>query len=135
VFVPAAIVYHKYSSSSSAYSPLKAFLVERNRILVLVKCFPVMRILISPYFTLKRLLVQMYSALFKRGASGKFIEEHSLARAAVVLVKAWLSALSLAPAIISQRRDLRRNRRIDNAEFTRLLSQFGISASELALKD
>ena len=29
--VPAAVVYHAYSATTSAYSPLKAFLVERNR--------------------------------------------------------------------------------------------------------
>ena len=48
VYVPSARVYHKYSSSSSAYSPFKAFLVERNRIWVLLKYYPVELILASP---------------------------------------------------------------------------------------
>jgi GT2 family glycosyltransferase len=134
-FVSSAVVYHKYSSSSSAYSPLKAFLVERNRILVLLKCFPLSRILISPCYTLQRLVIQLYSALFRRGASGRFIAEHSVLTAVRVLFKAWFSALSLAPSALSQRAVLRGKRRIDSADFSRMLRQFGISASEIALKE
>jgi GT2 family glycosyltransferase len=135
VYVPSARVYHKYSSSSSAYSPLKAFLVERNRIWVLLKYYPVELILISPYFTLKRLLLHLYGAVTGKGASGRFSEQHSVPRALMILLKAWCSALMGLPNIIRQRRSFSRLRRISRSEFYRLLREFRISAREVALKE
>jgi len=47
IYVPAAVVYHKYSATTGTYSPQKAFLAERNRLWLLFKnfrswiyCFP-----------------------------------------------------------------------------------------------
>jgi len=135
VYVPTAKVYHKYSSSSSAYSPLKAFLVERNRIWVLLKYYPLGLILLSPYSTLKRLMIHLYGSLTKRGASGRFTEEHSVLEACAVLIKAWCSALSALPNIIRQRRSLSRRRRINSCELHRLFREYRISAREIALKE
>ena len=39
-FVPDAVVRHRYSASAGRYSLRKVFLVERNRIWVMVKYFP-----------------------------------------------------------------------------------------------
>jgi len=41
IYNPKAVVHHLHSASSSNYSSFKAFLVERNRIWVAVKSFPV----------------------------------------------------------------------------------------------
>jgi GT2 family glycosyltransferase len=135
IYVPSARVFHKYSSSSSAYSPLKAFLVERNRIWVLLKYYPLELILVSPYFTLKRLLIHLYGAVIGKGASGRFSEEHSVFRAFGVLIRAWYSALSALPHIVRQRRSIAKLRRISRSELYRLFRTFRISAREIALKD
>ncbi len=135
VYVPTAKVYHKYSSSSSAYSPLKAFLVERNRIWVLLKYYPMEMILISPFATFVRLLVHLYGALTGKGASGRFSEEHSVPRVIAILVKAWCSAFTALPNIIRQRRAFSKLRRINRRELYRLFREFRISAREIALKE
>lgn len=135
VYVPSAKVYHKYSSSSSAYSPLKAFLVERNRIWVLWKYYPLELILISPYFTFKRLLIHLYGAMTGKGASGRFTEQHSVLQALAILLKAWCSALMKLPHVARQRRSFSRSVRISRAEFYRLFRTFRISAREVALKE
>jgi len=135
MYVPAAKVYHKYSSSSSAYSPLKAFLVERNRIWVMLKYFPLELILASPYFTCKRLAIHLYGALTGRGASGRFSERHSVWRAAIILLKAWCSALREFRQIVRDRHACLQLRRIGRSEFYRLIHTFGISAYEIGLKD
>jgi GT2 family glycosyltransferase len=135
IYVPAAKVRHKYSSSSSAYSPLKAFLVERNRIWVLLKYYPVELIAASFYFTLKRLIIHLYGAVAGRGASGKFSEQHSVLRACSILISAWFSALSGFPRIIRQRRTFSRLRRISRSELYRLFRTFRMSAREIALKE
>jgi GT2 family glycosyltransferase len=133
-YVPAAKVYHRYSSSSSTYSPLKAYLVERNRIWVLLKYYPAELIAASFFFTLKRFLLQFYGAVSGRGASARFSEENGFFYAVAILLKAWCSALTALPRINGWRRWYRR-RRIGRRELYRLFREFGISASELALKD
>jgi len=135
VYVPLAKVYHKYSSSSSAYSPLKAFLVERNRIWVLLKYFPMELILISPFVTFTRLLVHLYGALTGKGASGRFSEQNSVLRAVSILLKAWYSVFAALPKIFMKRHDLFKIRRIGRRELYRLLCEFRISTHEIALKE
>lgn len=135
IYVPSAKVYHKYSASSSAHSPFKAFLVERNRIWVLLKYYPLEMILISPFGTLTRLLVHLFGALTGKGASGRFSEQNSVLRAMAILLKAWCSALSALPSIIRKRRAFSKLRRIGRRELYRLFCKFRISAYEVALKE
>ena len=135
VYVPTARVYHKYSSSSSAYSPLKAFLVERNRIWVLLKYYPVELILVSPYYTIKRLLLQAYGAFSGRGASGRFVAEHSILSALVIMMRAWSAALTALPKLLRQRRQMKKIRRIRRPALYRLFREFGMSAFEISLKE
>jgi GT2 family glycosyltransferase len=135
IYVPSAKVYHKYSASSSAHSPFKAFLVERNRIWVLLKNYPIEMIVISPFVTLTRLLVHLYGALTGKGASGRFSEQNSVLHAIAILLKAWYSALSALPSIIRQRRSFSKLRRIGRRELYRLFREFRISAYEIALKE
>lgn len=135
IYVPSAKVYHKYSASSSAHSPFKAFLVERNRIWVLLKYYPAEMILISPFVTLTRLLVHLYGALTGKGASGRFSEQSSVLQAIAILLKAWGSAFSALPGIIRQRRAFSKLKRIGRRELYRLFYEFRISAYEIALKE
>jgi GT2 family glycosyltransferase len=135
VYVPGAKVYHKYSSSSSAYSPFKAFLVERNRIWVLLKYFPLEMILISPFVTLMRLLIHLYGALAGKGASGRFSEQNSVFRAVAILLKAWCSAFTTLPNLFLKRHAFSKIRRIGRRELYRLFCEFRISAYEIALKE
>ncbi len=133
-YVPQAKVFHRYSSSSSKYSPFKAFLVERNRIWVLLKYFPAELIAASFFFTLRRFLLQFYGAVSGRGASARFSEEHGFFYAVAILLKAWCAALTALPKIIGMRKWYRR-KRINRRELYRLFREFGISARELALKN
>ena len=134
-YVPSAKVYHKYSASSSAHSPFKAFLVERNRIWVMLKYYPLEMILTSPFWTLARMLVHLYGALTGKGASGRFTEQHSVLQAMAILFKAWSSALTALPKVLSQRRMFSPLRRTSRRELYRLFCEFRISAREIALKE
>lgn len=134
-YVPSAKVYHKYSASSSAYSSFKAFLVERNRIWVLLKYFPMELVLMSPFFTFLRLLLHLAGAISGQGASGKFSEQHSVFRALLILFKAWGAALAGVPGICRQRRAFSPLRRLSRPGLYRLLCRYRISAREVALKE
>src|SRR6202042_3030624 len=54
LYVPDAVVEHHYSHSAGGASPLKAYYVERNRLFVLVKNFPIGMLLAAPWISLAR---------------------------------------------------------------------------------
>jgi len=132
---PAAVAFHHYSRSAGAYSSTKAFYVERNRVLVLFKLFPASLILLSPFYTVARLALQTLGAVTGRGAAGKLARERSVLHLAVLTVRAYASALRLLPAVIRERWQRRRIRRLSTPEFLRLLDEFRLTAREAALKD
>ena len=133
--VPAAVVYHKYSAASAAYSPLKAFLVERNRAWVAVKCLPAPLLLASPVFTALRLGAQAWGVLSRRGAAGRFASAHSPGALLLVLLRAYAAALRGLPGAWRKRRAVQRRRRVSTWEAIGWLRRFRMSVREVALKD
>jgi GT2 family glycosyltransferase len=132
-FVPGAVAYHHYSRSAGAWSSLKAFYVERNRLWLLLKLFPAPLILASPWHTAVRFALQAWGALAGRGAAGRLAQERSLLHLALVTLRAWLSAACGVPRVLRQRRSVLR--RIDVRAFCRLLAEHRLGAREVALKD
>lgn len=135
IYVPGAVVYHKYSATAGSYSPQKAFLVERNRFWILCKNFPLREILLSPFYTFCRYGMHLRGALSGKGASARFAGEHSLGRLAVVTLQAELAALRGLPGILGQRRRNRTLRKISVSRFRGILARSRMTAREAALKD
>ncbi len=135
VYVPKAIVYHKYSQSSGAYSPLKAFYVERNRIWIAIKYFPFTMLLLSPFYSFLRYGLQAYGVLTGKGASGKFRKEYSAFLLFCTLTKAQISAIKGAPKMLKKRKEIKKITRLSEKEIKNLLNRFRISPKEIALKD
>jgi len=70
LFEPKAIVYHRYSKTAAfktGYSSLKLYLVERNRLWILFRYYPVYLILASPITSLIRLIFQALQAVSSKG--------------------------------------------------------------------
>jgi GT2 family glycosyltransferase len=132
---PDAIAYHRYSQSAGAYSSLKAFYVERNRVLVLVRLFPVVAILLSPAYTAGRFVLQAWSAVSGRGAAGRLAREAGVLHLAAVVLRAYASAAREVPALLADRWRQRGKRRVSTGDFYRLLREFRLSARDAALKD
>jgi GT2 family glycosyltransferase len=132
---PAAIVYHKYSASAAEYSPLKAFLVERNRVWTAVKCLPAWLLVLSPLFTLARFGAQAWGALTGRGAAGRFTATHSRLELLGVLVRAQLAALRRLPTMWERRRAIQRQRRVPASAEVDWIVRWGMGVREIALKD
>lgn len=135
VYAPRAIVYHRYSQSSGAYSPLKAFYVERNRIWISVKYFPLSILLISPFFTFLRLLLQAYGVFSGQGAAGKFSQKYSPFLLLIILWKAYFSAIKGLPQMWRKRSEIKKITRVTPEEIKSWFTRFGISLKEIALKD
>ena len=133
VFAPKAIVYHKYSSTGGKYSAFKAMHVERNRIWVALKNFPLTWILRLPYYSLKRYVVQLYGILASRGSTARFKETYSTTDIILTMMKAYLAALSGVQLMLKKRK--KRMRKISNREFSTILAKYRISVRELILRD
>lgn len=132
---PKAVVYHHHSASSSAYSNLKAFLVERNRIWVAIKYFPISLLIFGQFYTLGRYFYQAYGALFGKGAAGRFTKEFSKIRLIKVLLKVYISIFKNIPTLVRKRSQIRQKKRISNKEIYTLFKKFGISAKDIAFKE
>jgi GT2 family glycosyltransferase len=135
IYVPTAIVYHKYSATTGTYSPQKAFLAERNRLWLLFKNFPVADILFSPYYTFLRYSLHLKGVLIGKGASGRFTREYSAGVLLRVVLKAEIAALKGLPGILRKRRECKVHHHIGPQEFRRLVRRFALTAEEVGLKD
>jgi len=135
IYVPKSVVYHHSSSASGKYSPLKAYLVERNRLWVLIKYFPFRYMILSPFYTILRWTLQLYGALTGKGAAGRFTEEHSFLMLAGVFIKAYFDAALGLHRMIGKRFKMKEIKNTGTKEFTLWLKKFRIGAAEIALKE
>ena len=135
IYNPKAVVYHFHSASSGTYSPLKAFLVERNRIWVAIKNFPLSLLIFGQFCTLYRYLFQAFGAFFGKGAAGKFTKEFSKFRLVMILLSVYFSILKNLQIPFKKRLQVQKKKKISNIEIYRLLKKFGISSKDLAFKE
>jgi GT2 family glycosyltransferase len=133
-FAPRAVAHHHYSRSAGAYSSQKAFYVERNRVLVLFRTFPLVLIALSPGFTALRLALQTWGALTGRGASGQLAAQTSLYHLIGVTLRAYGSALAALPRVLKERWRHRRQRRISTRAFLRLMAAHRLRARDAAFR-
>ena len=133
VYVPEARVDHAYSASAGRVSPLKAYLVERNRLRVVVKNFPALWAAAAPAWSVARYLLHAAAMLkgegkageFRRSGQGWWVLPWSVIKAHAALVAAL-------PDLLRQRAGIRMTRRITPGEFALRMREHGISLREVA---
>ena len=133
IFQPASIVRHHQSGSLGRFSKKKIYYVERNRLWVLLKTFPVSYILVSPWYTLCRYVMNVASLFVKRGSAAGFRQSQSGFHLGQALILAIFHGLGGALKMVAKRKHLLR--RIATADMKRLLKKHRISVRELALMD
>jgi len=134
-YVPGAVARHHYSGSTAPHSAFKAFHVERNRIWVVVKCFPPGLAVASLAYTLGRYALQLYAAVSGRGAAAKLAAQQAPWVLAGIIVRAWWAALARLPEMWRRRRAVWSVGKISRRELTRLLRAHRVGLRELALRD
>lgn len=134
-FVSTAIVYHMYSSTVGKFSSKKAFLVERNRIWLMIKNYPPRFLFMSPWYTLKRYVYQFYGIIKGVGASGKYVQQNSFFKLFFVTIFAWISAIVKIPKMFLKRRGIYKSKKLSNLEIYTLFTRFSISVKDLSLKE
>jgi GT2 family glycosyltransferase len=133
IYVPTAIVFHVHSATAGEFSPLKAFLIERNRIWVAVKTFPLFLLIVSPVFTVMRFAFHAYGSIFMVGSSGQYAAECSRSQLALMIVKAYWSGFKHLPQMWRSRRLIQRSAKLTSSTFTSLLLKHRIKLRALTL--
>lgn len=131
LYVPEAVVEHRYSHSAGKASPLKAFYVERNRLFLIVKNFPVSDLLAAPFFALIRYYWHFMLLFQKRGKAAEFRQEGSSAwKLPGLVLRAHWEVLGNFRRLWKERRSMRR--RLTPRQFSRLLRSNSISPRQVA---
>ncbi len=134
LFVPGAIVYHRYSATTGEYSPAKVFLVERNRIWIVWKYFPMKHLITAPFYSFLRYCYQAYGAFSKKGAAGKFTQQYPAGMLVAAVLKAYVSAFAGMPRVCRERRKMMKLRKVAGAEIDRWFKTYRMSVQEISLK-
>jgi GT2 family glycosyltransferase len=121
VIAPGAIVEHHYSVTSGRFGLRKVFWVERNRLWVALKNFPLVLLPLIFPATLWRYMLQMYFSV--KGIPGVrgFIDQSSLRRTVLTLLRAIYASIIGIPSMIRKRLAFRGLRRRDSIEMAKLI--------------
>ena len=133
LYVPDAVVEHHYSHSAGSASPMKAYYVERNRLMVLFKNFPPRMAAAAPFAALARYLWHALFMLDGRGAAARFRSEgHAGARMLYYVLKAHLALAPRLARLCRERRRIQAEARLSTRVYTRLLRAHSISPRRVA---
>jgi hypothetical protein len=110
-------------------------LVERNRLLLAVKNFPLPLLLSNPYWSLRRFIWHAYAASRRKGASGQFVSSQGWIRLLPILLRSYIGAARLLPSALRERRKIRKIKKLSNDEIHELLRRFQIDLPQLTLRD
>ena len=133
IYAPGAAVDHIYSHTVGRAAPIKAYLVERNRLYTIVKNFPLRLLWKAPGLTFVRYAWHALAMFTGEGTAGKFrAEGNPPAQLVWFVCRAHISLLASLPRLFSQRRSIRRTAKITAKEFCATLEQFSISMKQVA---
>jgi GT2 family glycosyltransferase len=131
LYVPEAMVEHRYSHSAGRASPLKAYYVERNRLFLIAKNFPIGFLALAPLYSLARYFWHAWYASRGRGAAAAFRDDGNSSRDLVVYVlRAHFELLRRWPDLWKKRRQMKR--RLSKKQFLGLAHKFSISGRRVA---
>lgn len=134
LYAPQAVVYHRGGTTLGRYSSRRVFLIERNRIWLVAKLFPLRLWPLTPFYFVRRAL-----AMAAAGSQGQG-EAHAAKRqlGALPLIqciaKANFAALLGLPRMIRKRSQVNTFKKLTSAEIVSLLERYRIPLQDLAKK-
>jgi hypothetical protein len=133
VYVPDAIVEHRYSHSAGRASPLKAYYVERNRLYLTIKTFSWPMLARAPFATMTRYFWHVASILSGHGKGAEFRQAgHPAALLPLLVLRAYAAALLRLPRLLGERRRIRAARRLTPREFQAVVAKHSIPVRQVA---
>jgi GT2 family glycosyltransferase len=131
VLATRAVVLHKYSRTGGVFSPFKLYLVERNHYLTVIRNFPLPCLVLVPFFTLVRFLVQARLVVTAQGSGREFAESGARGPLVAAIFRGMLDALRQSPAALRDRARIMGRRRLPSRAMTTLLKRYRLTFAEL----
>jgi GT2 family glycosyltransferase len=132
LYAPGAVVRHHRGATLGLASARRLTLIERNRVLLVVKLFPWNLLWLNGAYYLARIAAGMWAALRNRGELRRYIGTAGKAAAALALVRGTLSALPMIPSMLRKRRAFRPKHRLTPWQIRKILLQHRISLREIS---
>jgi len=131
-YAPEAVVWHHRASTLGLFSSRRVELIERNRLLLAVKHFPLSLLWLNGAYSVARMAAGAWAALRGRGEAGNFPGIRGKLRIAQALLRGSVQALLLLPATLEKRRRFRPLRKLTSKQIRALLLRHRISLRELS---
>lgn len=132
-YVPEAVVDHRYSHSAGRASPLKAYYVERNRLYVVLRNFPLSMLWRVPFYSGLRYGWHLASLFTGEGIAGEYRGAgHPMLLLPLLVARAHIAAILHLPGLLAARRRIRKTRRLSVREFRDLLGEHWIEPRQVA---
>ena len=132
LYTPHAVVRHHRGATLGKGSARRLQLIERNRVLLVVKLFPWNLLWLNGAYFMGRIGAGMWAALRNRGELRHYPSPAGKASAALALLWGTLSAWPLIPSMLAKRRAFRKLRRLSPAQTKALLLKHRIGLKELS---
>jgi GT2 family glycosyltransferase len=132
LYAPGAVVRHHRGATLGLNSAKRLTLIERNRVLLVVKLFPWNLLWANGAYHLVRIGAGMAAALRGRGEIRRYQGPRGKLTAAMALIKGTLSALPMIPSMLRKRKAFRSKHRLSPKQVRRLLLRYRIPLRELS---
>jgi len=132
LYTPEAIVRHHRASTLGKDSVRRLELIERNRVLLVLKLFPWSLLWLNPFYLAARVAAGMAAAQRGTGDTAHFPGIRGKWAMARALIRGDLAALRMMPRTLRKRAEMRRIRRLSPGEVRRLILAHRLSLRETA---
>jgi len=132
IYVPSAVVRHHRGATLGLGSVRRLELIERNRVLLAAKLFPLSLLWLNFGYYFARIASGLWEAFQGRGEASLYPGLSGKMRMAGALIRGDCHALLLLPRMLRKRRDIERIRKLSSADVRRLILGNRISLRELS---
>jgi GT2 family glycosyltransferase len=131
-YAPGAVVRHHRGATLGIGSARRLTLIERNRVLLVVKLFPWNLLWANAGYHFARIAAGIWAAIRNKGELRRYPGAQGKMAVAGALIRGKLSALPMIPSMLRKRRAFRAKRRLSNRAIRALLLRYRISLKELS---
>lgn len=131
-YAPWAVVHHHRGATMGKLNPKRIALIERNRVWLAVKHFPLWLLLLNPFFYGLRVLSGVVAGLTGKGEAGQARGIRAKMELGLALLAADWAALRGLPSMWRKRRAWRTRRRLSDKEVVALMRQHLLTLDELS---
>jgi GT2 family glycosyltransferase len=132
VYAPRAVVRHRRGATLGLRSTQRIVLIERNRVLLAAKLFPLSLLALNPLFYAARLAAGAWAALLGRGEIGRYSGWREKIAVVTAMLRGDAQALAMLPRMLAKRSRIRRIRKLGTLALLRLLWRYRITLRELS---